>query len=109
MEIDKDRIEVGLERWNIYSHDVGSVEDNFYVEVDFMKQNFTKFAFVYTTSVKKSKVLAAHGATKIRNPETALTYFWITDSCPLTVKEVTNQPPFELLSLASSISASLQI
>jgi hypothetical protein len=43
------------------------------------------------------------------NPETAFTYFWITDSCPLTVKEVMHRPPFEVLSLASSISASLQI
>ncbi|KAL2347381.1 hypothetical protein Fmac_001381 [Flemingia macrophylla] len=77
------------------------------------------------------KVLAAHGATKISayvthgifpnkswelfghdnggKPETAFSYFWITDSCPLTVKEVMNRPPFEILSLASSISASLQI
>nr|KYP66277.1 hypothetical protein KK1_012564 [Cajanus cajan] len=77
------------------------------------------------------KVLAAHGATKISayvthgifpnkswerfghdnggKPETAFTYFWITDSCPLTVKEVVNKPPFEILSLANSISASLQI
>ncbi|CAL0314089.1 unnamed protein product [Lupinus luteus] len=83
------------------------------------------------TLIECQKVLAAHGATKISayvthgifpnkswerfghdnggNPESAFTYFWITDSCPLTVKEVTNKPPFEVLSLASSISASLQI
>ncbi|KAL1355368.1 hypothetical protein HN51_007417 [Arachis hypogaea] len=83
------------------------------------------------TLVECQKVLAAHGAEKISayvthgifpnkswarfehdnggHPESAFTYFWITDSCPLTVKEVTNKPPFEVLSLASSISASLQI
>ncbi|XP_077242741.1 phosphoribosyl pyrophosphate (PRPP) synthase 3 isoform X1 [Tasmannia lanceolata] len=42
-------------------------------------------------------------------PDRGLTYFWITDSCPLTVKEVKNKPPFEVLSLAGSIAASLQI
>ncbi|XP_027361639.1 ribose-phosphate pyrophosphokinase 4-like [Abrus precatorius] len=83
------------------------------------------------TLIECQKVLAAHGATKISayvthgifpnkswarfghdnggHPESAFTYFWITDSCPLTVKEVMNRPPFEILSLASSISASLQI
>ncbi|MED6194653.1 ribose phosphate diphosphokinase subunit prs3 [Stylosanthes scabra] len=83
------------------------------------------------TLVECQKVLAAHGAGKISayvthgifpnkswarfehdnggHPESAFTYFWITDSCPLTVKEVMNKPPFEILSLASSISASLQI
>lgn len=83
------------------------------------------------TLIECQKVLAAHGAAKISayvthgifpnkswerfghddggHPETAFTYFWITDSCPLTVKEVLNRPPFEVLSLASSISASLQI
>ncbi|GAU33831.1 hypothetical protein TSUD_221690 [Trifolium subterraneum] len=83
------------------------------------------------TLIECQKVLAAHGASKISayvthgifpnkswerfghdnggNPETAFTFFWITDSCPLTVKEVMHRPPFEVLSLASSISASLQI
>lgn len=83
------------------------------------------------TLIECQKVLAAHGASKISayvthgifpnkswerfghdnggNPETAFSYFWITDSCPLTVKEVMHKPPFEVLSLASSISASLQI
>ncbi|GAB4854616.1 ribose phosphate diphosphokinase subunit prs3 [Ancistrocladus abbreviatus] len=42
-------------------------------------------------------------------PEEGLTYFWITDSCLLTVKEVKNRPPFEVLSLAGSIAAGLQI
>ncbi|KAJ0037992.1 hypothetical protein Pint_22888 [Pistacia integerrima] len=77
------------------------------------------------------KVLAAHGAAKISayvthgifpnrswqrfepdnggNPELGLTYFWITDSCPVTVREVVNKPPFEVLSLSSSIAAALQI
>ncbi|CAI8587553.1 unnamed protein product [Vicia faba] len=83
------------------------------------------------TLIECQKVLAAHGAAKISayvthgifpnkswerfghdnggSPESALTYFWITDSCPLTVKEVMHRAPFEVLSLASSISASLQI
>ncbi|XP_019422151.1 PREDICTED: ribose-phosphate pyrophosphokinase 4-like isoform X4 [Lupinus angustifolius] len=83
------------------------------------------------TLIECQKVLASHGAAKISayvthgifpnkswtrfghdnggHPETAFTYFWITDSCPLTVKEVMNKPPFEVLSLASSISTSLQI
>ncbi|KAG5067881.1 hypothetical protein JHK85_000258 [Glycine max] len=83
------------------------------------------------TLIECQKVLAAHGATKISayvthgifpnkswarfghdnggHPESAFTYFWITDSCPLTVKDVMNRPPFEILSLASSISTSLQI
>ncbi|XP_058776347.1 ribose-phosphate pyrophosphokinase 4-like [Vicia villosa] len=83
------------------------------------------------TLIECQKVLAAHGAAKVSayvthgifpnkswerfghdnggNPESAFTYFWITDSCPLTVKEVMHRAPFEVLSLASSISASLQI
>ncbi|KAK7366835.1 hypothetical protein VNO80_08834 [Phaseolus coccineus] len=84
------------------------------------------------TLIECQKVLAAHGAAKISayvthgifpnnswarfehdngngRPGSAFTYFWITDSCPLTVKEVMNRPPFEVLSLSSSISASLQI
>ncbi|PNY10107.1 ribose-phosphate pyrophosphokinase mitochondrial-like [Trifolium pratense] len=70
------------------------------------------------TLIECQKVLAAHGASKISayvthgifpnkswerfghdnggNPESAFTYFWITDSCPLTVKEVMHRPPFEL-------------
>ncbi|XP_061372754.1 ribose-phosphate pyrophosphokinase 4 [Gastrolobium bilobum] len=83
------------------------------------------------TLIECQKVLAAHGATEISayvthgifpnkswerfghdnggHPETAFTYFWITDSCPLTVRHVMNKPPFEVLSLASSISTTLQI
>ncbi|KAK2983347.1 hypothetical protein RJ640_016085 [Escallonia rubra] len=83
------------------------------------------------TLIECQKVLAKHGAAKIsayvthgifpnrswerfghdKNgcPENGLAYFWITDSCPLTVKEVKNKPPFEVLSLASSIAATLQI
>ncbi|KAF6157454.1 hypothetical protein GIB67_004392 [Kingdonia uniflora] len=77
------------------------------------------------------KVLAAHGAAKISayvthgifpnnswerfqhdnegSPENGLSYFWITDSCPLTVTQVKNRRPFEVLSLAGSIAGSLQI
>ncbi|KAI3435179.1 uncharacterized protein J3R85_006416 [Psidium guajava] len=83
------------------------------------------------TLVECQKLLAAHGAKKISayvthgifpnsswgrfdhdnggNPENGLTYFWITDSCPQTVNEVLNRPPFEVLSLAGSIAASLLI
>ncbi|OWM76103.1 hypothetical protein CDL15_Pgr009749 [Punica granatum] len=83
------------------------------------------------TLIECQKVLAAHGAAKISayvthgifphkswerfkhdnggNPEDGMTYFWITDSCPQTVNEVMNKPPFEVLSLANSIAASLLI
>lgn len=39
----------------------------------------------------------------------AFAYFWITDSCPLTVKAIANKAPFEVLSLAGSIANALQI
>jgi len=42
-------------------------------------------------------------------PENGLSYFWITDSCPLTVREVKNRSPFEILSLAGSVADALQI
>ncbi|XP_030960963.1 ribose-phosphate pyrophosphokinase 4 isoform X2 [Quercus lobata] len=83
------------------------------------------------TLIECQRVLAAHGATKISayvthgifpnrswerfeydnggNPDNGLTYFWITDSCPITVRAVKNKPPFEVLSLAGSIAATLQI
>lgn len=41
--------------------------------------------------------------------EKAFSYFWITDSCPLTVKAIANKAPFEVLSLAGSIADGLQI
>ncbi|XVE85136.1 hypothetical protein DITRI_Ditri17bG0067800 [Diplodiscus trichospermus] len=83
------------------------------------------------TLIECQRVLAANGAAKISayvthgifpnrswqrfqhdnggHPENGLTYFWITDSCPQTVKEVKSKPPFEILSLAGSIAAALQI
>uniref|UniRef100_A0A6N2NHE1 ribose-phosphate diphosphokinase n=1 Tax=Salix viminalis TaxID=40686 RepID=A0A6N2NHE1_SALVM len=83
------------------------------------------------TLVECQKILVNHGAAKISayvthgifpnrswerfeyddggDPGAGLTYFWITDSCPLTVKEVMNKRPFEVLSLADSIAAALQI
>ncbi|KAI5060394.1 hypothetical protein GOP47_0024814 [Adiantum capillus-veneris] len=81
------------------------------------------------TLIECQKVLLAHGAAKVsayathgvfpkRSWEKFLckgdgqqnfTYFWITDSCPLTVKEVLGRPPFEVLSLAGSIAAALHI
>ncbi|KNA12007.1 hypothetical protein SOVF_129880 [Spinacia oleracea] len=83
------------------------------------------------TLIECQKVLAAHGAAKVSAyvthgifpnkswerfkpdtagcPEEGMTHFWITDSCPLTVKMVKNRPPFEVISLAGSIAAALQI
>ncbi|XP_022877111.1 ribose-phosphate pyrophosphokinase 4-like isoform X1 [Olea europaea var. sylvestris] len=83
------------------------------------------------TLLECQKVLANHGATKISayvthgifpnstwerfkhdaggNPENGMTYFWITDSCPRTVKQVENKSPFEVLSLAAPIAAALQV
>nr|KJB77956.1 hypothetical protein B456_012G172700 [Gossypium raimondii] len=83
------------------------------------------------TLIECQKVLAANGATKISayvthgifpksswqrfehdnggQPEKGLTYFWITDSCPHTVKEVKCKRPFEILSLSGSIAAALQV
>ncbi|KAF2565724.1 hypothetical protein F2Q68_00023847 [Brassica cretica] len=76
------------------------------------------------------KVLAAHGAAKVsayvthgvfpnsswerfthknNGVEEAFAYFWITDSCPQTVKSIGNKAPFEVLSLAGSIADALQI
>ncbi|RHN66874.1 putative ribose-phosphate diphosphokinase [Medicago truncatula] len=76
------------------------------------------------------KVLAANGAGKVSAYVThgvfpiqswlqfthkddasknAFAYFWITDSCPVTVKALANQAPFEVLSLARSIADALQI
>lgn len=81
------------------------------------------------TLIECQKVLAAHGAAKVSayvthgvfpkcswerflhkdgGLEKAFAYFWITDSCPLTVKAVANKAPFEIISLAGSIADSLQ-
>lgn len=43
------------------------------------------------------------------NPLTGMTYFWMTDSCPQTVKEVKNKAPFEVISLAAAIASALQV
>lgn len=82
------------------------------------------------TLIECQKVLTAHGAAKVSayvthavfpkrsferfthkddGSEKAFTYFWITDSCPQTVKAIENKAPFEVLSLAGSISDALQI
>lgn len=42
-------------------------------------------------------------------PGDQFAYFWITDSCPQTVRAISQQPPFEVLSLAGSIADALQI
>ncbi|PKA54090.1 Ribose-phosphate pyrophosphokinase 4 [Apostasia shenzhenica] len=83
------------------------------------------------TLIECQKVLASHGASKVSAyvthgvfPEKSwerflrnsaedhtsrFAFFWITDSCPLTVKAIADKPPFEVLSLASSIADALQI
>lgn len=81
-----------------------------------------------STLIECQKALAAHGAKKVsayvthgvfpkrswerfmhKNDEKAFSYFWITDSCPLTVKAIANRAPFEVISLAGSIADALQI
>ncbi|KAH7307399.1 hypothetical protein KP509_22G057300 [Ceratopteris richardii] len=81
------------------------------------------------TLIECQKVLQSHGALKVSayathgvfpakswekflpkdNGEQDFAYFWITDSCPLTVREVIGKPPFEVLSLAGSIAGALHI
>nr|CAB3478161.1 unnamed protein product [Digitaria exilis] len=83
------------------------------------------------TLIECQKVLAAHGAAKVsayathgifpnnswekfqpdngEGPEHGLSHFWLTDSCPLTVKAVKDRRPFEILSLAGPIASALQI
>ncbi|WVZ73957.1 hypothetical protein U9M48_022205 [Paspalum notatum var. saurae] len=75
------------------------------------------------------KVLASHGAAKVSayvthavfpknsyerfmasnsaGPGDQFAYFWITDSCPHTVKAIGQRPPFETLELVPSINAVL--
>jgi len=81
------------------------------------------------TLIECQKVLAAHGAAKVsayvthgvfpkrswerfthkdEGSEKAFAYFWITDSCPLTVKAIADRTPFQVLSLAGSIADALQ-
>lgn len=36
-------------------------------------------------------------------------YFWMTDSCPQTVRDIAGKAPFEVLTLAAPIAAALQI
>ncbi|XP_075523899.1 ribose-phosphate pyrophosphokinase 4 isoform X1 [Primulina tabacum] len=84
-----------------------------------------------TRQIVAKKVLAKHGAAKVSayvthgifpnkswekfkhddgaHPSTGMTYFWITDSCPQTVKQVKNKAPFEVISLAAAIASTLQV
>lgn len=55
------------------------------------------------TSWRKFKADTGEGA------KTGFRYFWLTDSCPQTVRQVENSGPFEVLSLAAPIAAALQI
>ncbi|XP_039038619.1 ribose-phosphate pyrophosphokinase 4-like [Hibiscus syriacus] len=83
------------------------------------------------TLIAIQKVLFAHGAAKVsayvthvvfpkhswepftrmsdEGTDKGFAYFWITDSCPNTVKSIENRAPFEILSLAGSIADALQI
>ncbi|XP_068658328.1 ribose-phosphate pyrophosphokinase 4 [Aristolochia californica] len=83
------------------------------------------------TLIECMKVLFAHGASKVsayvthgvfpnkswerfthnnkEDTNKSFTYFWITDSCPRTVKAIEGKAPFEVLSLAGSIADALQI
>lgn len=80
------------------------------------------------TLIECQKVLASHGASKvsayvthgvfpkrswekflISGSQNPFAYFWMTDSCPQTVKAIANRAPFEVLSLAGSIAEALQI
>ncbi|XP_078149188.1 ribose-phosphate pyrophosphokinase 4-like [Carex rostrata] len=83
------------------------------------------------TLIECQKVLTAHGAAKVSAYVThavfpkqswsrflatnsdgsgsLFAHFWITDSCPVTVKAIENRAPFEVLSLAASIADVLQI
>ncbi|XP_073286760.1 ribose-phosphate pyrophosphokinase 4 isoform X2 [Primulina huaijiensis] len=83
------------------------------------------------TLLECQKVLAKHGAAKVSayvthgifpnkswekfkhddgaHSSTGMTYFWITDSCPQTVKQVKNKAPFEVISLAAAIASTLQV
>ncbi|XWS44464.1 hypothetical protein CRYUN_Cryun15aG0047100 [Craigia yunnanensis] len=83
------------------------------------------------TLIECQKVLLAHGAAKVsayvthgvfpkcswerftqkndEGSEKGFAFFWITDSCPHTVKAIGNTAPFEVLSLAGSIADALQI
>ncbi|KAI5662057.1 hypothetical protein M9H77_21380 [Catharanthus roseus] len=82
------------------------------------------------TLIECQKVLAAHGAAKVSayvthgvfpkrsyerflhksdGSEKGFAYFWITDSCPHTVKAIESKAPFEIISLAGSIADALQI
>ncbi|KAK4787152.1 hypothetical protein SAY86_010985 [Trapa natans] len=83
------------------------------------------------TLIECQKVLAAHGAAKVsayvthgvfpkrswekfiplnnEGSDKGFAHFWITDSCPLTVKAIEGKSPFEILSLAGSIAEALQI
>jgi len=42
-------------------------------------------------------------------PTAGFRYFWLTDSCPQTVRDVEKNQPFEILTLAGPIAAALQI
>ncbi|KAF3332765.1 ribose-phosphate pyrophosphokinase 4 isoform X1 [Carex littledalei] len=83
------------------------------------------------TLIECQKVLVAHGAKKVSAYVThavfpkqswsrfeatnsdgsgsPFAYFWVTDSCPVTIKAIEKKAPFEVISLAGSIADALQI
>jgi hypothetical protein len=46
---------------------------------------------------------------RAEGPQHGFARFWITDSCPQTVRAVKGRAPFEILSLAGPIAAALHI
>ncbi|KAK2994914.1 hypothetical protein RJ640_012107 [Escallonia rubra] len=69
-----------------------------YWKFSFFNANFLYHGYLIASNTSQSEI-----------SEKAFAYFWITDSCPLTVKAIANKAPFEVLSLAGSISDALQI
>ncbi|KAE8669553.1 Ribose-phosphate pyrophosphokinase 4 [Hibiscus syriacus] len=95
------------------------------------RHNMIMYIYLENIYLTMDKVLFAHGAAKVsayvthvvfpkhswepftrmsdEGTDKGFAYFWITDSCPNTVKSIENRAPFEILSLAGSIADALQI
>ncbi|EPS66135.1 hypothetical protein M569_08642, partial [Genlisea aurea] len=74
------------------------------------KQGAAKVSAYVTHGVfpKRSWERFVHGGT-FQGEALLFSRFWITDSCPNTVKAVEGKAPFEVLSLAASMADALQI
>jgi hypothetical protein len=55
------------------------------------------------------RVRALPTATRTEGAAAGFRFFWLTDSCPQTVRAVQAQQPFEVLTLAGPIAEALQI